>query len=244
VQFTLLSVVKSGLQYNKIIVVDQIHESVFLAGWPEGRDIDDNLLAEVAQTRLVVELGRQARDQQGLRLRQPLRRLTVSGAPLAQRHADEIGEELRVKEVVFSDGGSAVTIKPNLPVLGPRLGARLRDVQRALQAGEFEELPDGRYVAAGEELGPDEVLRSGGGVSVVFDANLNDELLLEGRVLDLIHHVNTMRREQGLEITDRIVLTVPQSHADVLEHEDWIKQETLAVRVETDSVEAPQIAKA
>jgi len=219
-------------------------ESVFLAGWPEGRDIDDNLLAEVAQTRLVVELGRQARDQQGLRLRQPLRRLTVSGAPLAQRHADEIGEELRVKEVVFSDGGSAVTIKPNLPVLGPRLGARLRDVQRALQAGEFEELPDGRYVAAGEELGPDEVLRSGGGVSVVFDANLNDELLLEGRVLDLIHHVNTMRREQGLEITDRIVLTVPQSHADVLEHEDWIKQETLAVRVETDSVEAPQIAKA
>jgi isoleucyl-tRNA synthetase len=173
-----------------------------------------------------------------------LRRLTVSGAPLAQRHADEIGEELRVKEVVFSDGGSAVSIKPNLPVLGPRLGARLRDVQRALQAGEFEELPDGRYIAAGEELGADEVLRSGGGVSVVFDSDLDDELLLEGRVLDLIHHVNTLRKQEGLELTDRIVLTLPQAQADVLEHEEWIKRETLAVRVETDSVEAPQIAKA
>jgi hypothetical protein len=56
--------------------------------------------------------------------------------------------------------------------------------------------------------------------------------------------VNTLRKNEGLELTDRIVLTLPQSHADVLEHEDWIKRETLAVRVETDSVESPQIAKA
>ncbi len=219
-------------------------ESVFLAGWPKPVEIEEELLAEVRQTRLVVELGRQARDQQGLRLRQPLRKVTVGGAPLAERHADEIGEELRVKQVVFSDDGSALTIKPNLPVLGPRLGARLRDVQRALEAGELEELPDGGYLVAGEKLGPDEVLRSGGGVSVVFDADLDEELLLEGRVLDLIHHVNTLRKQQGFELTDRIVLTLPAGQADVLEHEDWIKRDTLAASVETDSVESPQIAKA
>jgi uncharacterized protein DUF5915 len=56
--------------------------------------------------------------------------------------------------------------------------------------------------------------------------------------------VNSLRKQQGFELTDRIVLTLPGDQADVLEHEDWIKRETLAVRVETDSVESPQIAKA
>jgi len=181
----------------------------------------------------------------------------VRGAPLAHGHADEIREELRVKEVEFDTGPEpSLRLKPNLPVLGPRLGSKLREVKAALEAGEFEELGEGHYRAAGEDLGTDDVLRSWhlelsdhvsvavGTINVTLDTTLDPELELEGRVLDLIHRINMMRKQEGYELTDRIVVTLPDSDADVLRHEEWIKQETLAVRIETDSVEAPRIAKA
>jgi isoleucyl-tRNA synthetase len=147
-------------------------------------------------------------------------------------------------------------VKPNLPVLGPRLGKELRTVQQALQAGEFEELDDGRFRAAGYELEPDEVLVERGGregwavagadgVTVALDTALDDELLLEGRVLDLIRRVNTMRKDQGLELTDRIVLTVPDAQSELVErHGDWIKGEVLAVEIRVDGAADVSIAKA
>ena len=58
-----------------------------------------------------------------------------------------------------------------------------------------------------------------------------------GRVYDLIHGVNTMRKEAGLELTDRIVLTIPGSDSDLLEHSDWIARETLATSVEVHGAE-------
>src|SRR5207253_1903603 len=141
-------------------------ESVFLAPWPEAGEVDDTLLAEVAEVRRVVELGRQARAASGLTFRQPLRRLVVAGAEPARSHAAEIAEELRVKEVEF----------------------------------------------------------------VEVDTVLDDELRRERRVLDLIHHVNAMRREAGLELTDRIRVWIPDE--DLLAYEDRIKEDTLAVSVE------------
>jgi isoleucyl-tRNA synthetase len=231
-------------------------ESVFLAGWPDTEQLDEALLAEVGEVRAVVTLGRQARDASRLKHRQPLRRLVVQGASQAASHQDEIRDELRVKEVEFGEvEATELRVKPNLPILGPKLGKELGAVRAALEAGEFEHLADGRFRAAGHELQPEEVLverrgREGwsvaaqDGLTVALDITLDAELELEGRVLDLIHHVNTLRKQQGYELTDRIVLTLPAGQADVLEHEDWIKRDTLAVRVETDSVESPQIQKA
>ena len=72
---------------------------------------------------------------------------------------------------------------------------------------------------------------------------MNAELELEGRVYDLIHTVNTMRKEAGLELTDRIALTLPAADADLLAHADWIREETLAVSVEAGDVAEPTIAK-
>jgi len=237
-------------------LVDE-RESVFLAGWPEAGEIDEELLAEVAEVRRVVELGRRARDASRLKLRQPLRRLVVEGAPLAAAHADEIAEELRVKEVEFGRvEASELHVKPNLPVLGPKLGKELGAVRAALQAGEFEELGEGRFRAAGHELGPDEVLveRSGRagwavsaeeGMTVALDTTLDEELLREGRVLDLIHSINSRRRELGLELTDRITVVLPSAERDLLEHADWIKAEVLAVSVEVDGdLAEPRIARA
>src|SRR5829696_3150731 len=74
-------------------------QSVFLSPWPEVADVDEALVAEVAEVRAVVTLGRRARDFAGIKHRQPLRRLVVQGAAVARSHVDEIREELRVKEV-------------------------------------------------------------------------------------------------------------------------------------------------
>src|SRR5918999_6234361 len=138
--------------------------SVFLAGWPEAPEPDDALLAEVAEVRRVVRLGHQARAASRLKLRQPLRRLLVDGAPLAATHADELRDELRVQEIEFGQvAATELHVKPHLPVLGPKLGKELGAVRSALAAGEFEELPGGGFRVAGHELGADEVLveRSG-----------------------------------------------------------------------------------
>ena len=61
---------------------------------------------------------------------------------------------------------------------------------------------------------------------------------------ELIHLVNTMRKDAGLELTDRIKLTIPAGDADLLEHADWIKAETLAVELAADGGDAPVIVKA
>jgi isoleucyl-tRNA synthetase len=86
---------------------------------------------------------------------------------------------------------------------------------------------------------------SDGGVTVALDTELDDELRLEGRVLDLIHELNSKRKEAGLELTDRIVVTLPESHSDLLAHEAWIKNEVLATEIRVDGTSAePRIAKA
>jgi isoleucyl-tRNA synthetase len=225
--------------------------SVHLSGWPELDEPEAELLAEVAELRRVVELGHQARGEVGVTLRQPLRRMFVRGAPAARGHEEEIADELNVKQVLFDEGPVArVQLKPNLPLLGPRLGAKLRDVKAALAAGEYEELGDGRLRTAGEVLQPEEVIRGerlavpgfviaeDDTVSVALDTELDDELRLEKRVRDLIRRVNQLRKDDGLAITDRIVLAVPAADADpVAAHGDWIKRETLAVELRAEGDE-------
>jgi isoleucyl-tRNA synthetase len=216
--------------------------SVHLAGWPDGGEVDDALLGEIADVREVVGLGHQARQAAGVKVQQPLRRLVVEGAPLAAAHRDEIRDELRVKDVEFGAVDAELRVKPNLPVLGPRLGAALADVRAALAAGEFEDLGDGRFRAAGHELGSDEVLveRAGregwaveaaNGVTVALELGIDEELDLERRVYELIRRVNAMRKDAGLDLSDRIDLVVPAADAELLEHAEWIKAETLAVSV-------------
>jgi isoleucyl-tRNA synthetase len=216
-------------------------ESVHLAPWPNLAEPDRELLDEMAAVRRVVELGRQARAQSGLKLRQPLRRLIVQGADGAAAQADEIAEELSVKQVEFGPvDATELRVKPNLPVLGPKLGKELAQVRAKLEAGDFEELEGGRLRVDGHELSPDEVLveRRGkegwavageDGLTVALDLALDPELESEAGAREAIHRINTMRKDAGLELTDRIVLTLP---ADLAEHQEWIARETLASRVE------------
>ncbi len=69
-------------------------------------------------------------------------------------------------------------------------------------------------------------------MTVALDLGLDDELVLEGDAYELIHRVNTLRKEQGLELTDRIVLTVPEEMRGLIDvHGEWVKREVLAVDV-------------
>ncbi|MEX2211672.1 MAG: isoleucine--tRNA ligase [Gaiellaceae bacterium] len=232
-------------------------DSVFLAGWPDAVESlrDGALLAEMEEVREVAELGRRARDAAGLKLRQPLRRAVVAGSEAAGRWQDELRDELRVKEVVLDDRPDVrFTYKPNLPVLGPRLGKELGAVREALARGEAEELGEGRLRVAGHELGPEDVLverdeepgwAHSERFSVWIDTELDDELRREGRALDLIRLLNDLRKQAGLELTDRIVVRLPAEHGELVEqHGEWIKDEVLATRIDLDAASEPAIEKA
>jgi isoleucyl-tRNA synthetase len=245
---------------NLAVGVPAAPPSVFLAGWPEpvAELRDDALIAEIAEVRRVVELGRRARDEVGLRLRQPLSEAYVRGAPLAQSHEDEIKDELRLKKLGWNVGPVArVAVKPNLPVLGPKLGPKLREVQAALASGEIEQLDDGRLVAAGVTLEPDEVIRGErialegwaiaeeDGVSVALKTDIDAELELEGRALDVIHTIQRLRKDAGLEITDRIEIRYDGELDEVFAvHGERIARETLAVRLEHRPGEPLSVVKA
>jgi isoleucyl-tRNA synthetase len=171
-----------------------------------------------------------------------VRRLVVSGAQRAAGHAGEIGDELRAKEVSFGEVEAArLEVKPNLRRLGPRLGAALPAVRAALAEGRFEALEDGSFRVDGYVLEPDEVLvdrigldgwavASDGAVTVALETTLDEELRLEARLNDLIREIQKLRKDSGLEITDRIRLVIDDP--ELLVFADRIAAETLAVSVE------------
>jgi isoleucyl-tRNA synthetase len=227
-------------------------ESVFLAGWPEPVESfrEEEILLEVATARRVAELARAARSQAGLKLRQPLRRLVVvttdpGRRARVSRQVEEIAGEIRVSEIAIADTPNEVatlTATPRLDLLGPRYGPNLPELRRLLAEGSFR-VTDGSLRAGAFVLGPGEFTleyapREGWALAhepdyvVAVDTRLDEELRRKGRVYDLIHTVQRMRKDAGLDITDRIVLTIPDSDRDLLEHEEWIKAETLATRVE------------
>src|SRR5207244_5329376 len=84
-----------------------------------------------------------------------------------------------------------------------------------------------------------------GPISLALDVALDDDLRLEGRVLDTIRALNDLRKAAGLELTDRIRVVLPQADSDLLRHADWIKDEVLAISLEVDpSAAEPRIARA
>ena len=231
-------------------------ESVFLASWPRSGHIDDRLVADMAAVRKVVDLGRKTRAQSRLKLRQPLRTLLVEGADGIERYLPEIADELRVKEVSLERiETSGLRVKPNFPVVAPRLGSSMPLVKKALDAGEFRARGDGSFEVMGFVLEPAEVIverlekagwevASEGGVTVALDTTLDDELRRESRVYELIHSVNTMRKEAGLGLSDRIALALPASEADLLGYRDWIAAEILATSVEVTPTDKVRFEKA
>ncbi|MCZ6824538.1 MAG: isoleucine--tRNA ligase [Gemmatimonadetes bacterium] len=234
--------------------------SAHLADFPSsGGRIDPELEREMHDIRELAVLGRAAREQENLRVRQPLRTLkaVVSGGRRPSPEVLELlAQELNVKRVEFMAPGDDIVrlaAKPNFGRLGPRFGSetpkvaaliRQLDQQAAgrLLAGQpIQVRLDGRTVeiepddvTIAEEASGDLVIKSSGGYLVGLDHVVDDELRAEGMARELVNRVQRLRRDVGLEVSDRIELEI--RGADVVEaaaraHRDYIAGETLAVRV-------------
>jgi isoleucyl-tRNA synthetase len=237
-----------------------VHLESFPGDTGEGSDVA--LEQEMDAARQLVSLGRAAREDVGIRVRQPLRMLhaVVPGEGLREEVLEVVKDELNVKEVAFlssADGLVSLSARPNYRALGPRFGKSTNDaanVIRGLSAAELRTYRDGGQVSievngttAVLEPGDVEVVeeaegalavRSENGHTAALDPALDDELLQEGRARELVNRIQRLRKDSGLEITDRIRLGV-FGGAQVLEAvagwEAFISGETLALEVTSGS---------
>ena len=227
--------------------------SVHLADWPDPADLpaDPGLVAAMDRAREVCSVALSVRKANALRVRQPLASLTVATpdaaalTPFAGLVADEVNvKDVRLVEDVASVAESVLQVVP--AVAGPRLGPDVQTVIRAVRAGDWHR-EDGRVVAGGIALEEGEYtlrlvaadeaasasLPRGDGV-VVLDLAVTDELAAEGLARDLVRLVQQARRDAGLDVSDRIALTVglpDQVRAQLAPHERFIARETLATSV-------------
>jgi isoleucyl-tRNA synthetase len=241
----------------------ELPDSVHLRDFPEPDPAlaDPQLEDAMAAVRLTVELGRAARAQAKVKVRQPLRRAVIV-ANDAEREAisaraELVRSELNVKELDFvDDEGELVSyaVKPNYRALGPRFGKRMPQVAAAVAALDPQRvaavMADGGQVGIsveGEEhaLGADEVtlalqplegyeVEAEAGHAVALQLELDDELRREGLAREIVHAVQNARKEAGLEITDRIELTLggdDELLAAAREHRDYVAGEVLATSV-------------
>ncbi|WP_229399608.1 isoleucine--tRNA ligase [Micromonospora okii] len=219
-----------------VVPVDpQAPPSVHLAEYPVADDalVDPALSARMALVRRLVELGRAARADSGMKVRQPLSRALASARGFAELTPEllaEIAAELNVGSVAALDeaGGSLVdvTAKANFRALGKRFGKAVQQVAAAIAAADAAALRDAlretgtATVPVGDEpvtLGPDEVVitetpRAGwavaseSGATLALDLHVTPELRRAGVARDAIRQIQEARKGSGLEVTDRIAL--------------------------------------
>ena len=246
-------------------VADWLHRaltgnSVHLERYPQPSDLlDEGLEADMVAARTLVSLGRAAREEVQIRVRQPLRRAEAvlpRSRILSGEVLDVVREELNVKEVDFlTDADELVTLvpRPNYRALGPRFGKKTNEaasVVRALsqealaayldgQAVEFEvdgqvhALEPGDLEIVQEAVG-DLIVKGEGATTIALDTTLDDELIAEGLARELVNRIQRLRRDVDLDITDRIdlLITGPERVREVATaHRDFIGGETLALTI-------------
>ena len=221
--------------------------------------IDDRLEADMDRVRTLSTLGRSAREEVGIRVRQPLGRLlaVVPGEPPAEDVLALLLDEINVKRVEFAaDAEGLVTLaaRPDFRALGRRFGRLTQEAAAQIRALDAEALKAVRgggavrievgdawqEVGAGEmevveEAKGDLVVRSEGRSTVGLDPAITEELRLEGLARELVNRIQRLRRDSGLAVSDRIRLGIAGGdavRAAAAEHEGAIARETLAVAVE------------
>ncbi|SDP14961.1 Isoleucyl-tRNA synthetase [Pedococcus dokdonensis] len=234
--------------------------SVHLTDWPEASDLpaDDALVAAMDRVRDVCSVASSLRKASGLRVRLPLQDLTVvvPDALSLKDFGAIVADEVNVRTVTLrdisdaseADFGISQRLTVNARAAGPRLG---RDVQLAIKgskSGDWSVGPDGTVTAGGLDLVEGEYAletvvdsdsQSGstatamlpGGGFVVLDTEVTPELAQEGLARDIVRAVQQARRDGGLDVSDRISLTVTGSQAvweATVAHQTLIVEETLA----------------
>jgi len=267
--------VAEELYQNLVCAVDEgAPESVHLCAWPEADAalVDEAVSFRMAAARRVVEMGRAARNAAAVKTRQPLAEVVVALPPAEQEAVealrDVVLDELNVKTLRVLGGDEklvAYTVKPNLPVLGPKLGKQVGAVQAALREADGAAvvaaleadgalqfaLPDGAVVS----LAPDELLvETGapegyemveeGGRTVALRTAVDDELREEGVARELVHAVQLARKNADLRIEDtiRLALALPAELRPIAERfAATIGAETLARELSLDGADGEHV---
>jgi isoleucyl-tRNA synthetase len=252
-------------------VADEIYEnldggepSVHLCDFPEAGARDGALEWQMQVVRDAVELGRAARAHARLKVRQPLREAVVVAAD-REREAIEaleglLTEELNVKSVRYvseADELGRFELKPNYRRLGPRFGKQMPQVAAAIAALDPARLRAGGRAGINvegqdHEIGPDDVqivlqplegyqVERSGTHAVALDLELDDDLRREALAREVVHAVQAARKSAGLNVEDRIALTLGGDE-ELLDatraHEKYVAGETLATSVSYDGAEA------
>lgn len=238
-------------------------ESVHLCDFPtyDEEKRDEALEEEMEAVQQVVTLGHALRKSHKIKVRQPLKTLHIVSSNQQLLKILKAGEalissELNVKGIKFSDKEEefvTLQVKPNFPVLGKKVGKLMRTVQQKvaqLDKAAIAMLQKGGQAVIEVEgesitLTPEDVTvqrsvkgdleaANEGEITVLFDTELDDALLLEGLARELVNKVSQMRKEGGLAYTDRIHLTLettPRVEAAFQAHKEYVQHELLATQV-------------
>ena len=243
---------------NLVISVDKnAPESVHICDYPKYDEALSfpEIEEDMDAIRKIVMLGRAARNEANIKNRQPLSKVFVqTPAEINQAYADIILEELNIKEVEFTNDASSFisyTFKPQMRTMGPKYGKLMRpifdviaqmdsvEVMATLNSGEALKLNvEGTDVEIFKEDVLVDTQQKGGfvaasesGFTAVLDTNLTDALIEEGYVREIISKIQTMRKDSGFDVTDKISVSFSGSEkiASVFAaNADEIKSQTLA----------------
>ena len=232
-------------------------ESIHLCDFPTVNEawIDKDLEADMKELLEIVVLGRACRNTANIKNRQPIGTMYVKAEKkMGEFYTDIIADELNVKEVKFADDVESFisySFKPQLRTVGPKYGKLLGGIKQALtdidgtaamnelrtngvlkldiNGNDVELTEEDLLIETAQTEGY--VSESDGEISVVLDTNLTPELIEEGFVREIISKIQTMRKEAGFEVMDKIVVYAHGNDKiqEVMKaHEDEIKSEVLA----------------
>ena len=238
-------------------------DSVHLTDFPKAQEnlIKVSLNEQVAMTRRVVELGRAARAESGIKIRQPLQRALISAqgwSSLPSDMKDQISDELNVLEledIANADGDLVdISIKANFKSLGAKYGKAVQEVAKLVAAADATSLVKGLRVTGTAKLGEfaidlddlviTEVPKSGwmvashDGESVALDLALSAELIASGHVREVIRLIQERRKSEGFDISDRIKVrwNAPSELVQtIVDSSSRISDEVLALSFELDA---------
>ncbi|SDE63514.1 isoleucine--tRNA ligase [Pseudonocardia oroxyli] len=228
--------------------------SVHLTDWPASGELphDDALVAAMDRVRQVASAGLSLRKARRLRVRLPLASMTVAAADAETLapFVDVLRDEVNVKEVVLTTDVSTYgefELTVNARACGPRLGKQTQTAIKAVKAGDWRVNPDGTVTAGGVTLVAGEFSERlqaadpqsttalpGNSGLVVLDTEVTPELAAEGTARDVVRAVQQARRDAGLEVSDRITLTLWSTEpvlAALRTHERFVASEVLATSV-------------
>lgn len=240
-------------------------ESVHLCEFPQVEEalIDSAMEEDMKQAMQIVTLGRAARNAVSIKNRQPLANLFIHAErDLGEAYREIIRQELNIKTVHFVSDASDFSdyrFKPQLKLLGKKYGKQINEVREALAAlngsAAKKELDKNGSIAltisTGEiQLTAEELLietaqkegfesLSDKGVTIVLDTTLTPELIEEGFVREIVSKIQSMRKDAGFEVTDRIVIyqTGSEKIADLL----WNNREEISSEVLADEIHLGEI---